>query len=312
MDNPSTESSAINTVEAASLFAGILSDDPPKRADAQNDPPPEKTADAPAAEKAEPVEVAAEDDPEVIIKIDGKEVPVKLSELKNGYQRQADYTRKTMEVAETRKTADAEIAQARQERNQRAAQLAELANQTQALLNVQTQGVNWQNLLDTDPVEYLKQQRTAQERQAHLQAINQERQRLHSQQQAETAEAQANYLQSQQRELLAKLPEWSDETKAKAEKAALRDFLVNEGFDADSLNQITDARAVVLARKAMLYDQMMSKAQAAAKKVATLPTKVERPGSPEAQGLDRRAASFQRLGKTGKIEDAAALFAQIL
>ena len=62
----------------------------------------------------------------------------------------------------------------------------------------------------------------------------------------------------------------------------------------------------------MLYDQMVSKAQAAAKKVSTLPNKVERPGGGEPQNLDRRAASYQRLSKSGRVEDAASLIAGIL
>ena len=62
----------------------------------------------------------------------------------------------------------------------------------------------------------------------------------------------------------------------------------------------------------MLYDQMMSKAQAAAKKVSTLPTKVERPGvAAEAPGLDKRTSAYQKLAKSGKVEDAAAIFASM-
>ena len=64
-----------------------------------------------------------------------------------------------------------------------------------------------------------------------------------------------------------------------------------------------------MARKAMLYDQMVGKAAAAAKKVATLPNKVERPGGGETQNLDKRAAAFQRLSKSGRVEDAASLIA---
>lgn len=46
----------------------------------------------------------AEEDPEVEISVDGKAEKVKLSELKNSYMRQADYTRKTQDLAEARRT----------------------------------------------------------------------------------------------------------------------------------------------------------------------------------------------------------------
>jgi hypothetical protein len=61
----------------------------------------------------------------------------------------------------------------------------------------------------------------------------------------------------------------------------------------------------------MLYDQMIAKASAAAKKVSTLPTKVERPGSGKT-GLDQRSSAFQRLTKSGSVDDAAAVFRSIL
>ena len=38
------------------------------------------------------------------VKIDGREERVSLNELQNGYQRQADYTRKTQELASERES----------------------------------------------------------------------------------------------------------------------------------------------------------------------------------------------------------------
>ena len=49
-------------------------------------------------------------EPEFEVVVDGQKVKVKQSELLAGYQRQADYTRKTQELAEQRRQADAMIA----------------------------------------------------------------------------------------------------------------------------------------------------------------------------------------------------------
>ncbi len=310
MDNPATEpsNSALGADDAASLFAAMLD---PVAAEEPKEDAPAVQAEAKEPE-AETEAEATEDDPVVTVKIDGKDVEVKLSELKNGYQRHADYTRKTMEVSEQRKAAETETAKARQEREAYAQNLTRLQAQLEGVLQEQQNAVDWEKLLESDPVEYLKQQHLAQARQAKLHQVYTEQQRVAAQQQAEAEEAHSRHIQAQQQELLAKLPDWKDAKKADAEKAAIRDFLIREGYEADSLNKITDARAVVLARKAMLYDQMMSKAQAAAKKVANLPTKVERPGvAAEAPGLDRRASAYQRLTKSGKVEDAAAVFASM-
>jgi hypothetical protein len=49
-------------------------------------------------------------EPEYEVVVDGQKVKVKQSELLAGYQRQADYTRKTQELAEQRRQADAMMA----------------------------------------------------------------------------------------------------------------------------------------------------------------------------------------------------------
>lgn len=298
----------LDTNTAAEAFEVILSDEP--RDDEKAAPPDAATPEAQEAQ-AEEAEEQSESEPTVTVKIDGKEVEVPISELKNGYQRQADYTRKTMELAEQRKAAEAQAAQARQERQAYAANLQRMQVQLEAALQEQQQ-TNWNDLLANDPAEYLKQRHLAEQRQAQLNQVYGEQQRVAAQQQAEQAQAYQAHLQAQQQALLAKLPEWKDPAKARAERVALREYLASQGYDEGAINSVADARAVMLARKAMLYDQMMSKADVAQKRVSTLPTKVQRPGAGVAQGLDRRTAAYQRLSKSGRVEDAADVFASLL
>lgn len=308
MDNPSEGSTGpLDVNQASSLFSEAL--DPEKQAAAEPAAAPPEAQAAEASPEAEAQ--ASEAEPTVTVKIDGKNVEVPLSELKNGYQRQADYTRKTMEVSEQRKAAEAERAQALQERQAYAANLHRMQAQLEGALQQQQQ-TNWEELLQSDPVEYLKQQHQAQARQAQLSQVYAEQQRMAALQQAEAQQAHLRHLQAQQDALLAKLPEWKDDARSKAEKVAIREYLAEQGYEPDAINNIADARAVILARKAMLYDQMVGKASAAAKRVSTLPTKVERPGTGDNPGLDRRSSAYQRLSKTGRAEDAAALFATIL
>lgn len=313
MDNPATESSnaPLNTDSAANLFAQVLAPEPENQEAEPVEATPEPEATEADATEAEAEEQVAEDDPTVTVKIDGKDVEVKLSELKNGYQRQADYTRKTMEVSEQRKAAETETAKARAEREAYSKNLQNMQVQLEAALQEQ-QKTDWTKLLESDPVEYLRQQHLAQTRQATLQQVYAEQQKAQAQHQAEMQKAHASYLAQQQEELLAKLPDWKDEAKAKAERTAIREFLLDQGYPKEAIESLSNARDVVIARKAMLYDQMVKRASVAAKKVATLPTKVEKPGAGDSPGLDRRSSAFQRLSKSGKVEDAAALFAGIL
>ena len=282
--------------------------------DAGDDDPAKKEAKAEAEAKAA-ADAAADadqaDDPTVTVKINGEDVEVKLSELKKGYQRQSDYTRKTMEVADTRKAAEAETAKTRQERQNYFDNLARFQVQLEGALQEQGK-IDWDALLQSDPVEFLKQQHLSQKRQAQLQQVSAQRQQIAAQAQAEAQEAQARTVSEQHQALLDKLPDWKDDAKAKVEKSAIRDELLSRGFDEAALNNITDARAVLLARDAMLYRQMVAKASAAAKKIENLPKRVERPGNNETQGLDKRNAAYQRFNKSGSVEDAAALFAGLI
>ncbi len=309
MDNPSTESTPLNVDGAAAAFAELL--DPKK--DSPSEQPEEVKDEAPEAEEVETpeAEVEAEDDPLITIKVNGEEIQVPLSELKNGYQRQSDYTKKTMEAAEQRKAAEAEVQKATQERQAYAANLQRMQAQLEVALQDQ-QNINWQELLNTDPQEYLKQRHLFEQRQAALQQTFAEQHQLQQVMQADEQARHQSYLKQQQDELLAKLPEWKDAKKAQAEKLAIRSYLIEQGYAEQMVDNLAEANMVVTARKAMLFDQMMAKAKAAEKKVATLPQKVEKPGTGANPSLDRRTSAFQKLSKSGRVEDAAAVFASLL
>ncbi|TFH81873.1 hypothetical protein E4J90_09495 [Pseudomonas kribbensis] len=243
--------------------------------------------------------------------MDGKEVEVPLSELLNGYQRQSDYTKKTMEAAELRRTADAETQKAQQERFEYNSKLERMAVQLEGVLEQQSQ-IDWPALLESDPMEYLKQQQLFQQRQALYQQNMQERQQLAQQFQNEQAQAHQSYLAKQQEDLLAKLPDWKDDAKAAAEKTAISKFLKEQGFGDEDISSIADHRHVIVARKAMLYDQLMAKANVQAKKVQEAPQRVVKPGVTSNGSADGRTAAAKNHAKNGTVESAAAVFAQFL
>lgn len=265
-----------------------------------------------------PQEVESDDEPtddSIVIEVDGKEVKMSKAGLAEAYKnglRQSDYTKKTMEAADTRKAADAEIQKATQERHQYQAGLQKVAAQLEGALQQQN-NIDWQGLLDSDPVEYLKQQHLFQQRQAAYQDNMQQQQQIDQLNHSENAKQRDAFLRTQQEELLAKLPDWKDPAKASAEKQAIMKYLSDQGYDSDALNNITDHKAVILGRKAMLYDKMMEKANAASKKVATIPQKVVRPGAGESPAnQDSQRAVMKRLAASGSLDDAAAAFGNYL
>lgn len=323
MDTSSTPTAegSLDLNQAGAAFASLLDTSPEPEKDNKEDPPAlEPEQDPPADHNAQgegddaPPDPDANPDETVTVLVDGKPVELTKAQIAEAHKsglRQADYTKKTTELAEQRKAAEAETAKAREERNQYMQGL----QRAQAVLETQLQEqqqIDWKSLLESDPVEYLRQQHLAQARQAQLQQTYQQRQQLEAATKAEHDSSLKAHAESQREELLAKIPEWKDPEKMKAGATELREYLKTQGLTEQEIYSVIDHRAIVQSYKAMKYDQMMAKARAAAKKIDNTPQRVMRPSGGESTQLDRRQVSFQRLAKTGRVEDAGAVFASLL
>lgn len=311
-----TESGSLDINQAGQAFAAMLDPVEPKEpegAEPVEKVEPETPVEPDKQEDGNEPESEADGDEIVTVLVDGKPVELTKAQIAEAHKsglRQADYTKKTQEVAEQRKAADAELAKAREERNQYMQGLQKAQAILEAQLQEQQQ-IDWQKLLETDPVEYLKQQHLAQTRQAQLQQTYQQKQTLDAQAQAEHQQALKQHVESQRSELIAKIPEWKDEAKMKAGATELREYLKTQGLTEQEIYSVTDHRAIVQSYKAMQYDKMMASAKAAAKKMDKVPQRVQRPAGGEAPGIDKRTAAFQKLSKSGRVEDAAGVFANM-
>ena len=244
-----------------------------------------------------------EEQPQVFtVKVDGKEVEVSLEELQKGYSRTQDYTRKTQQIAEVRKHAEAELQAVRAEREQYAHLLGALEAQVQQATQP---NIDWERLYQEDPIEWVRQREVMRENQEKSAAIQSEKQRLSQLSQQEQMQHHQMVFQHEQEALVAAIPEWKDAKKAAAEKAMLVQFGQKAGFSPDELKNVLDHRAVVLLRKAALYDQMVSKRG----QIKPVTNNGPRPAKPGAAGRvsnnTEALRAQQRLAKTGRVDDAA-------
>ena len=270
------------------------------------DAPGEETSEEQSGEDEQPEE---QDQPQTFtIKLDGKQVSVTLDELQKGYTRTQDYTRKTQQIAEVRKQAEAETQAVRAEREQ----YAQLLGALQAQLQSSEPQIDLERLYHEDPIEWVRQKEVMRERQEKLGAIQSEQQRLSQVAQYEQQRAMESQLASQQEALLAALPDWKDPKKAKAEKALVIESAKAAGFTDEDLKSVYDHRLVLLLRKAALFDQMVSKRQGIKPVVNNGP----RPAKPGAAGrvstTTEGTRAKQRLAKTGRIDDAASAIELLL
>ena len=232
------------------------------------------------------------------VKVDGEELEVTLDELQKGYMMGKDYTRKTMSLAEQRKQVEAKI--------------AEIDSNLEEAKSVIDLELDWfdseeaKELRQYDPDEYLK-------RFEKIKGKADKFQKLKAKRESEISAVRQEQLKKEQELLRQKIPDWMDETTVQREYPKLVESMKSVGFDENELTGISDHRMMVLARKAMLYDQIMSQ-DISGKKVKT-PPKSATPGTPKSptEASDRKIKEMrERLRKKGDMSSASAAIKSML
>ena len=185
------------------------------------------------------------------VKIDGQELEVDEDEAVKGYQRQADYSRHMQRV-------QAEMQQAAQARDMYQQRLEQYIPDQVAKLQRMEQELGV--LAVEDPAQWVAKQ---QEFQTELRRYQQ----AHAEQEKMQQEGQAQQLVMAERAMVDSIPEWKDSTKRKAEAPLVAEYMRTKiGLSTEDMAAVNGGQfghaPVVMARKAMLYDQMMQKVAA--------------------------------------------------
>ena len=278
------------------------------------EPEPDSDKEQPETDDAdqadETVEQPESDEPKSFtVTVNGEEKEVSLDDLRAGFMLQSDYTRKTQEIAEQRKQITEQQEQVQQHAEQQLNQLGFLVNQMIDDLTKADQGTNWEELRQLDPAEYAARREEMNAKREKLnQAYQLQQQHLQQSQQLQQAKLKAQ-IADEQVKMIGAIPAWSDPATREKETAELRTYLTSNGLSEEEVGGITDHRSIVIARKAMLYDQLQNKQKqttetAKSKKLKDLP-KV-RAGT--AQDPDNRTSKAQKAAKrlkhTGSLDDA--------
>lgn len=251
--------------------------------------------------------------PKYRVKVNGDETEVTLDELVKGYQREADYTKKTQTLAEQRKAVEAEkaaVEQAKQLRDQYAQRLQLIEN----TLKQQTPTEDLEALKEVDPIGYAVKVAERTEKEKQLAVLRAEQARIAQMQQAEQAEQIKKVVAEEAQKLSKVLPEYADPKQGEQVRRDIRTYAQNIGFSDQELAQVYDSRAVLTLYKAMQYDKLMANKGDVNKKVEQAPkmlkSGVGRPtNSIEAETTKKMK---QQLRNSGKVTDAARLFEKYL
>jgi phosphoribosylpyrophosphate synthetase len=301
----------------ADKFDDLLGTRPNPQAEETDEPQDEHEDDVQDEEEETEEEVEAAPELYKVI-IDGEEVEVSLDELQKGYSRQSDYTRKTQQLAQQRKEAEAlqqDYAQRVQQLNQFAQQIQQQPDIPEPAWTADPQA--WERLRHEDPVQFVLEKDAARDRQLARQERAQQMQYLQSEQQQLQQQQFAQHLDGQRQQLNELIPAWSDKETAKAEKAELRKWASDAyGLTEQDLSQAYDARLVKILYDAWTANKTTSQAKQQLKKpqestVKTAPTR-GRNFVPTDEGASRLKKSMQRLQRSGRNQDAVAVFDALL
>lgn len=307
--------------DPVSLIEGLLdreerASDPAPRP-AKDQPPEPEEEDLPTHEPGPEEDPADDDDGEddgdedpeqqpsetdlFTVRLGGQEIQVTREELLKGYTRNADYTKKTQDLAAHRQAVEAEAQRIQAERQHYAAQL----DQAATILQAQLPPPPDQSRLHTDPIGYMQDKEVYEARVQQLRTILAERQQAEQLNRQQAEQAQAQSLSLAREALLERLPEWKKPEVAKKEQRQIADYLRTLGYADAELAQASDPRAIVMAKKAMLYDRLQADTTKVQQRVQSAP-KMVRPGA-SAPAPDQAKAIRQQLKRSGgKDLDAAA------
>ena len=208
----------------------------------------------------------AEDDGEDI-ELDGKTYRVP-KELKDGFLRQADYSRKTQELADQRRAVESDQARVKQMDTWAREHAVDLGNLV-AIDNrlAAYQNVNWQAENARDPVAtqaaWIEFQQLRDARNGVVGSLQQRDAQRTQQQRAE----HAKQLEAAHAQLARDIPGWNEQKMADLGRYGIDKF----GLKADEVDNLSDARLVRILHKAFLWDQHETKQRAAARQATASP-----------------------------------------
>ena len=314
MEDTNPQGSAKTVSQAAESFLGLME---PQEAQAQPEEPENQEIEAVEYESEDSQEYEESDEPEeptptYKVKVGKEELEVPLDELLKGYSRTADYTRKTQEIAETRKAVEAE-----RQKIEDAARLRDTyAQRLQVIEQMLSQGEKAEDLAslkEVDPIGYAVKVAEQTEREKQLAAVRAEQQRIVQQQQSEQQERLQAHLQVETAKLQEAIPEMADPAKSQAIKTDIRNYAKKLGFTDQELAQVYDSRAVTAIYKAMQYDKLTAGKSEAVKKVTQAP-RMMRPGTstPEARETQESKKLREQLRRSGNKNDAARIFEKLI
>ena len=236
--------------------------------------------------------------------VNGEKIDVDLEELKAGYQKDADYRRKTEEIAIEKRELKSEEDRLKNQYSTKMDDLNSLVVTLNAEINNDMNSKELDALWDEDPTEAARVDRKINKRK---QSIQQAQQKLREHQETQFQEI----LKNEQKKLHLKHPEIADPIKGGAVKNNIMGYLNSKGFSNDDVARIYDSRYFDVIMDGMKANA--TKPNLVSKKVK--PSKFVKSGvksTKEDMDSQSRLNKIKTLKKSGSTKDATELLMRYL
>ena len=241
------------------------------------------------------------------VTVNGEKIDVDLEELKAGYQKDADYRRKTEELAIEKRELRAEEDRLKNQYSTKMEDLNSLVATLNAEINNDMNSKELDALWEEDPTEAAKVDRRIQKRKN---TIQQAQQKLRDHQQAQFQEI----LREEQKKLHLRHPEIADPIKGATVKSNIMNYLSSKGFSNEDVARIYDSRYFDVIMDGMNFNKSKSvKPGLVSKKVK--PSKFVKSGTKstkEELNSKTRLNQIKTLKKSGNPKDATDLLLRYL
>jgi len=267
---------------------------------------PEETLEVADEEQASQDENAIEEQTTDLhqVTVNGEKIDVDLDELKAGYQKDADYRRKTEEIAIEKRELKSEEDRLKNQYSTKMDDLNSLVVTLNAEINNDMNSKELDALWDEDPTEAARVDRKINKRK---QSIQQAQQKLREHQETQFQEI----LKNEQKKLHLKHPEIADPIKGAKVKSNIMSYLSSKGFSNEDVARIYDSR---------YFDVIMDGMKANATKPNLVSKKVK-PSTVVKSGVkstkedinsQSRLKKMNALKKSGNAKDATDLLMRYL
>ena len=267
-------------------------------------------------EQEAPVEQEASEDQNAIeeqetdlhqVIVNGEKIDVDLEELKAGYQKDADYRRKTEEIAIEKRELKSEEDRLKKQYSTKMEDLNSLVVTLNAEINNDMNSKELDKLWDEDPTEAAKIDRRIQKRKN---TIQEAQSKLREHQQTQFQEI----LREEQRKLHLRHPQIADPIKGATVKSNIVSYLSSKGFSNEDVSRIYDSRMFDVIMDGMNFKKTKEvKPNLVSKKVK--PTKFVKSGvksTKEELNSKSRLNQLKALKKSGSTKDATDLLMRYL